>query len=116
MKLLELFSWGSSPRKDWLWQRISACVFLIYAVIVLGYWYCNPNISFVGWHNFILSMPLRILGLLALTSLIIHAWIGLWTVITDYAKGKLISKILLTIVVILLLLYMGVGIFLLWGI
>ena len=116
MKLLELFCWGANPLKDWLWQRISACAFLIYAVAVLGYWYFSPNIAFADWRGFILAMPMRILGVLALAGLVIHAWIGLWTVITDYVKSKRTSNILFVVVIMMLLLYFGIGLFLFWGI
>ena len=115
MKLSALCSWETNPLKDWLWQRISAGVFLVYTAAVLIYWYASPNMTFATWHDFILATPMRILGSLALLSLVIHAWIGLWTVITDYVKGHMLSKILLTFIVALLLAYLGVGVFLLWG-
>lgn len=111
----KLFCWETSPLKDWIWQRVSACVFLVYAIAVLVYLYISPDVTFTAWRDFILSPAMRILGSLALLSLVIHAWIGLWTVITDYVKGDAISKASIMAVIVILIGYLGAGMFLLWG-
>jgi succinate dehydrogenase / fumarate reductase, membrane anchor subunit len=59
---------------------------------------------------------MRIFSLLALLSLFYHAWIGIWTVITDYIKPVALRLIIEIIVVLALICYLIWGIEILWGI
>ncbi|MGD9592998.1 MAG: succinate dehydrogenase, hydrophobic membrane anchor protein [Candidatus Berkiella sp.] len=44
-----------------------------------------------------------------------HAWIGLWTVLTDYVKPLLIRYVFQAIILLALFVYVVWGIFILWG-
>lgn len=72
---------------DWLVQRLSAYVLGIYFVVVLGFLVGTPEVTFDKWHGFISNLPMRIFTLLALVGLIAHAWVGMWTVLTDYVNS-----------------------------
>ena len=71
---------------DWLIQRISALVLGAYSICVLGFFVLGAPITFPSWQASILSTPIKIFTLMALVSMLAHAWIGLWTVATDYIK------------------------------
>ena len=65
---------------------------------------------------------MRIFSLLALLALAAHAWVGLWTVLTDYvterqmgAKAAVIRLFLQTGMAICIFVYVVWGIQILWG-
>jgi succinate dehydrogenase / fumarate reductase membrane anchor subunit len=53
--------------------------------------------------------------LFALFSLALHAWVGLWTVLTDYVKPLILRYLLQAIILLALFVYVVWGIFILWG-
>ena len=77
-------SLGGNGIKDWLAQRLTA-VFLILYIAVL-FWFCatNSEIGFDSWKAFMFLPAMKVMTLLALVSISIHAWIGIWTILTDY--------------------------------
>jgi succinate dehydrogenase / fumarate reductase membrane anchor subunit len=53
--------------------------------------------------------------MLALASVMIHAWIGMWQVLTDYIKPTLLRGVLQLGVIVVLIGYFLSGFFILWG-
>lgn len=78
---------GSGSR-DWVVQRISAVVLALYTVVVFGWIILNPHFGYEAWYGFMMTLPMKIFSLLAMLSLAGHAWIGLWTVLTDYVTTR----------------------------
>ncbi len=78
---------GSGSR-DWIVQRISAVVLGLYTVVVLGWILLHPNFDHAAWYGFMMTLPMRLFGLLAVVSLVGHAWVGMWTVLTDYVTPR----------------------------
>jgi succinate dehydrogenase / fumarate reductase membrane anchor subunit len=70
--------------KDWLFQRISALFLLIYIGWVVGYMAYHPHMGYVEWQAFFHCAVMRAATVIAVLMLVIHAWIGIWTVTTDY--------------------------------
>ena len=77
---------------DWMAQRVSAVVLAAYTLFLLGYVICNPGMGYAEWHGLFSHTAMRIFSLLALVALSVHAWVGMWTISTDYltpmARGK----------------------------
>ncbi len=69
---------------DWMAQRVSAVVLAAYFVFLLGFLVFNPNLSYAEWHALFSHNAMRIFSLLALLAIIVHAWVGMWTISTDY--------------------------------
>mgnify|MGYP001460313747 CR=1 FL=1 len=69
---------------DWMAQRVSAVVLAAYTLFLLGYVICNPGMGYAEWHGLFSSTAVRIFSLLALVALSVHAWVGMWTISTDY--------------------------------
>ena len=113
--LMKLFQWQASGPKDWLWQRITASIFIVYATIVTLYWVIYPSASLDDWRNLIFQPIMQALGLVALFSMLLHAWIGLWVVITDYIKPPFLHKLSIYTVLLLITIYLIAGITILWG-
>ena len=78
---------GSGSR-DWYIQRVSAVVLAVYTVVVLGWILCNGGFDYEQWKGFMMTLPMKILSLLSVFSLVVHAWIGMWQVFTDYVTTR----------------------------
>lgn len=79
-------SLGRSGLQDWVIQRISAVILTGYTIFLLGYLFCHPDLDYVTWVALFQCQSVKWFSLFAVLALIMHAWIGLWTVITDYIK------------------------------
>ena len=106
-----------SGLSDWLIQRFSAVVLAAYTLCVLGSFAVTPEMSFAEWSAIYESNVMRIFSLIALASLCAHAWIGMWTIGTDYLTslqlGKAATAVRLSYQVFCMLL---VAVYLIWGI
>lgn len=90
---------------DWIVQRCTAVIVGIYAVYLLIYLFVHPGLDYDTWHHLFSHMQMRIASIIVLLSIFWHAWIGLWTVFTDYIKSKPIRLSLEFGVIILLVSY-----------
>ena len=74
----------------WYLQRTSAVVNLIYIVYVFYFIY-STELTFEAWTNFFYSSFMIFLTLFFFGSVIVHSFIGLWTVGTDYLTKRTIG-------------------------
>lgn len=84
-------SFGRSGLSDWLLQRITAVVITAYVICQVGYILSSSDLNYMQWKEFHSSLPMRMFSLLAVLSVAIHAWIGLWAVLTDYVTVRLLG-------------------------
>jgi succinate dehydrogenase / fumarate reductase membrane anchor subunit len=115
-------SFGRSGLYDWLIQRVGAVVLTAYTIFLVAYVALNPGLDFAQWSALFSQLWMRIFSLLALISFITHAWIGLWSVLTDYltnrllgAKATVLRLIAQTVLGIAAVTYLVWGIEILWG-
>lgn len=116
-------SFGRSGLYDWLIQRITAVVLAVYLVTLLGYLILTPDLDYQQWQELFSATWMRIASLMALMALCAHAWIGMWTISTDYltsdmlgGKATLIRFLFQAACVVLMFIYLVWGIQILWGI
>lgn len=104
---------GSGSR-DWVVQRVSAIILAIYSVVILGWFLVTPEVNYATWHGFMMALPMKIFSLLAILSLAGHAWVGMWTIFTDYVHSglRLVLQSLMIIAVVIYTVW-AIGIF--WG-
>ena len=100
----------SSGLKDWLLQRVSAVVLGIYTVFLLGYFIIHPNLTYSYWQGLFGNIWMRIATVIVLLSLLLHSWVGIWTIFTDYIKCPVLRGGLQVLMILAL-----VGFFV-WGI
>ena len=112
---------GSGSR-DWIVQRISAVVLAVYSVVMLGFFLTHGNVGFVEWSAFMTSLPMRLFSLVAILALAGHAWVGMWTVFTDYIttskmgpKASGLRLVLQSLMIIAIFVYVFWGILIFWG-
>jgi succinate dehydrogenase / fumarate reductase membrane anchor subunit len=84
-------SLGRNGVYDWLVQRVSAVVLLAYFVFLAFYVGTNPELTYLQWQSLFASIWMRAFSLLALLSLCAHAWIGMWTIFTDYLTSTVLG-------------------------
>ena len=78
---------GSGSR-DWFIQRVSAVVLALYATVVLGWILTHHGFGYQHWYEFMMTVPMKVFSLLAVLGLVVHAWIGMWQVFTDYVTTR----------------------------
>ncbi len=82
-------SMGRSGLYDWMMQRVSAAILLAYFIFV-GFVLLN-GVDYASWKALYSQTWMRVFSLLALLSLGVHAWVGLWAVFTDYLTERLMG-------------------------
>jgi succinate dehydrogenase / fumarate reductase membrane anchor subunit len=110
-------SLSRSGLSDWLIQRFSAIVLAAYTLCILGSFVIHPDMNYAQWTAIFESNAMRLFSLITLASLCAHAWIGMWTIGTDYLTASHLGKAATTI----RLLYQAfsvllIAVYLIWGI
>jgi succinate dehydrogenase / fumarate reductase membrane anchor subunit len=115
-------SFGRSGLYDWLIQRVSAVILTAYTIFLVAYIALQPELNFAQWNSLYEQLWMRVFSLLALISFIAHAWIGLWSVLTDYltdrlmgAKATILRIIAQVLLGVVAMTYLVWGIEILWG-
>ena len=107
-------SFGRNGVHDFLLIRATAILMTLYTIYLVSF--CAfTDISYLSWTQFFDGNFTKAFTMVTLTCVLIHAWIGLWQVLTDYIKCALLRGGLLVGVVALLLGYFFSGLFILWG-
>ena len=100
---------------EWVVQRVSAVVLAVYGLVLLGFFLFNGTISYLDWVSFMMSLPMRVFSLLAILALAGHAWVGIWTVLTDYVKSSGLRLLLQSLMILAVLVYLFWGVMIFWG-
>jgi succinate dehydrogenase / fumarate reductase membrane anchor subunit len=109
-------SWSRNGLRDFLLQRLSAVVIAAYIVMLVFYFACHPALQYYDWESLYTASWMRIFSVLTLLSLIIHAWIGMWTVLTDYIKWILLRGLVQAVILLILSICFIWGIMILWSV
>ena len=79
--------------------------------------------SYAQWRDLFAGTTMRIFSLLTLLALCAHAWIGMWTVATDYlttrmmgSKATLVRLVFLVGCIAVLAVYFIWGVIILWSV
>ena len=85
-------SLGRNGIYDWLVQRVSAVVLLAWFLFVGGFVATHSGLSFADWQGLFAQTWMRIFTLIAVLALCAHAWIGMWTISTDYFTPMMLGS------------------------
>ncbi|EWH12300.1 putative succinate dehydrogenase, hydrophobic subunit [Catenovulum agarivorans DS-2] len=107
---------GRSGVHDFVLIRASALVLTAYAIFMVCFFVCTPQVTYAEWVGLFSQTWVKVFTLITLISLLVHAWIGLWQVLTDYVKPVAVRISLQFILNIAALAYLVTGIVVLWGV
>ena len=108
-------SLGRNGVHDWIIQRVSAVVLLVYVLVIVGFVAQHDMMTYTEWRDFMLHPAMQFFNTLALLSFLAHAWVGMWTILTDYVKPVGIRFGLQLVVKGVLLAYFVWGLKVFWG-
>jgi succinate dehydrogenase / fumarate reductase membrane anchor subunit len=126
--LTRVSSFSRNGLLDWLLQRFTAYLLFIYALFVMVVIFDRSEgtgLTFAEWRLFMSSLSMKIFTMLAVLSVVVHAWIGVWTVITDYITASkvggashalTIRAVFMMLIVVTSLVYLVWTADILWGI
>jgi succinate dehydrogenase / fumarate reductase membrane anchor subunit len=86
MKVTNVTSLTRSGLSDFVIQRVSAVIMAIYSACVLGFFIANPGMSHEALRAYFAATPMVLFSTLTVLATAGHAWIGMWTVGTDYIR------------------------------
>ena len=101
--------------RDWLIQRVTAVVMVVYTFVFLGYVLSHRPLDFAAWRGLFTHGAMRVLTLLFLLSLFYHAWIGVRDIYMDYIKPTGIRLLLQVLTVLALAAYAIWAVSILWS-
>ncbi len=108
-------NFGRSGAYDWMVQRVTAVVLAFYTAFIVGLILFTPDLTYQTWSAIFGQTWVRIFSLMALVSLGAHAWVGLWTISTDYLKNGLQRFLVQAGCGLIMFVYLVWGVQTLWG-
>jgi succinate dehydrogenase / fumarate reductase membrane anchor subunit len=72
--------------QDWLAQRITAVIMVLFSVVFIGFFVVHGSVSYGQWKALFGSNVFRVLAMMFLLAVYYHAWIGIRDVLMDYVK------------------------------
>ena len=72
--------------RDWLAQRVTAIVMVIYTVILLGTFLTAQNFNYEGWAVLFSKQWFKLFTMVTFLALYYHAWVGIRNIWMDYIK------------------------------
>lgn len=112
----KISSFGKNGVHDFVLLRATAIILTLYTIYIIGFAAFGPDITYASWTSFFGSTGTKVFTMLALASILIHAWIGMWQVLTDYIKPHFLRALMQLAIVSLLFVYLFAGFFVLWGV
>lgn len=91
---------GRNGLHDWFVQRVSAVILASYVLFLTGFFALNPALDFQVWSELFDCTWMKIATFLAVLSLCLHAWIGVWIVFHDYVKPVALRLVLQSVVIL----------------
>ena len=107
---------GRNGVHDFILIRASAILLTLYTLLIAGFFVVTPEVTYDAWHGFFGLMSVKIATILAIFSLVIHAWIGVWQVLSDYIKPAFLRGSLQFFFSVTLLVYLVAGLLIVWGV
>ena len=73
--------------RDWLAQRVTAILMVVYTVILLGTFLTAQNFTYEGWAGLFAQQWFKLFSLVTFVALFYHAWVGVRDIWMDYVKS-----------------------------
>ena len=109
-------SFGRSGVHDFILLRASAIILALYTLFLAGFFIVTPEVTYDVWKSLFSGLLFKTFSILAILAVLIHAWIGIWQVLSDYVKCAKLRGGLQFIFAITLLGYFVSGMLTVWGV
>jgi succinate dehydrogenase / fumarate reductase membrane anchor subunit len=73
--------------KDWMAQRVTAVLMVVYTVVLLGAFLTGQNFTYEGWAGVFAQQWFKLFSLATFAGLYYHAWVGMRDIWMDYVKS-----------------------------
>ncbi len=101
---------------SWLAQRVTAIVMAIYTIVLLGWLFALPELTYGTWAGMFASPWMKVLTLLMLAALFWHAWVGVRNIFMDYIKPTGLRLFLQASTIVVLVGYAAWAVIILWSV
>lgn len=112
----EAGTFGRSGPHDFILLRASAVVMLLYVLFMVGFFASTADVTYTNWTGLFSNLWMKVFTLLALTGVLVHGWIGIWQVLTDYVKASGVRAFIQFVFSVGLIIVWLTGLFVLWGV
>lgn len=109
-------TFGRSGVHDFILIRATALVIASYALFMAYFFISTPQITYDVWSGLFAHTGMKVFTVLALIAIMIHAWIGIWQVLTDYVKTSALRGALQFFFSVAVVAYMVSGFMIVWGV
>ena len=89
--------------RDWLLQRVTAVVMLVYTLFFLAILIGLPQRDYEHWRALWDLNVMRYATILFVLSLLLHAWVGVRNIFMDYVKDTGVRLVLFVLVILALI-------------
>lgn len=104
---------GRSGVHDFIIIRVAGINLALYALFLLGFFLTN-DVNYLSWKSLFSNLGMQVFTIITLLSLLAHAWIGMWQVLTDYVKPVGLRFVLQLAINAAAFSYVVAGIVILW--
>lgn len=101
---------------DWLVQRFSAVYMVGCLMALVVFFIKHPALSYLEWRYLFSCMLIKIVSILFFAALLLHAWVGMWTIYTDYIVCGCLRILFQAVTIFLLAGFFFAALLILWGI
>lgn len=99
----------------WLLQRITAAVMVFYCCLTLTFLLFHRALEFHDWKMHMESDAVRIFTSLFFVSMMIHAYMGVKDIVSDYIRSHTVKRVFDVLMLILIFGYLIWVLVILWG-
>lgn len=92
---------------DWIVQRASAVIIGLYTLFIFAFLFTHSALDYAVWKSLFSHVAMKMATFVVLMAILWHAWIGLWTVFTDYVKCGALRLFLEVAVIVVLVSYVA---------
>lgn len=100
--------------KDWLAQRVTAVIMVVFTVVLAVAFLAFGNPSNEGWSGLFANQWMKLLTFLTILSLLYHAWFGVRDIWMDYVKPMAVRLLLQVLTILWLVGCAGYAAQILW--
>lgn len=102
--------------KDWLAQRVTAILMVVYTIVLLVSFLTAQNFTYEGWASLFARQWFKLFSAVTFLGLFYHAWVGVRDIWMDYIKPVGVRLFLQLVTIVCLVAYAVWMIQILWSV